>query len=118
MREQAADGPLRVSAIAGTRVVLMALDIDPGSRDGLRGFAFQVSGGGQAHWLTGTKYFESLVPNPVKGAKYSTLEHPIQSFLWSDYEAKPDTEYEYTIVATYGAPGALEQRHKVTFKVR
>lgn len=117
-RKEAASGPMRVSAIAGTRVVLMALDIDPGNREGLRGFAFQVKGGGQTHWLTGTKYFESLVPSPVKGDKYSTLEHPIQSFLWSDYEARPDTKYEYTIVAMYGAPGALEQRHKVTFEIK
>jgi hypothetical protein len=118
MRERAAGGLLRVSAIAGTRVVLMALDIDPDGRNGLRGFAFQVSGGGKTRWLTGTKYFESLVPNPVKGAKYSTLEHPIQSFLWSDYEATPDTDYEYTIVAMYGEIGALEQRHKATLKIR
>ncbi|MET4023150.1 phospholipase D-like domain-containing protein [Bradyrhizobium sp. S3.2.12] len=117
-RKEAADGPLRVSAIAGTRAVLMALDIDPGNREGLRGFAFQVAGGGEPHWLTGTKYFESLVPSPAKGDKYSTLEHPIQSFLWSDYEARPDTKYEYTIVAMYGAPGALEQRHKVTFEIK
>src|SRR5260370_1023123 len=104
--------------MSGTRVVLMALDIDPGRREGLRGFAFQVSSGGNPHWLKGTKYFERLVPEPEKGAKYSTLEHPIQSFLWSDYEAKPDTEYEYTIVALYGEPGALEQRHRVTFKIK
>jgi hypothetical protein len=44
-REEAAAGPLRVSAIAGTRVVLMALDIEPAGRDGFRGFAFQVSDG-------------------------------------------------------------------------
>ncbi|UFX49422.1 phospholipase D-like domain-containing protein (plasmid) [Bradyrhizobium sp. 41S5] len=117
MRKQEVDGPLRVSAIAGTRVVLMAIDIAPANRDGLRGFAFQVSSGGQTHWLTGTKYFEILVPNPVQGAKYSTLQHPIQSFLWSDYEAKPDTEYEYTIMAMYGEPGALDPRHKVTIEV-
>ena len=36
---------MRVSAIAGTRVVLMALDIEPAGRDGFRGFAFQVSDG-------------------------------------------------------------------------
>lgn len=117
MRKQEADGPLRVSAIAGTRVVLMAIDIAPADRNGLRGFAFQVSSGGQTHWLTGTKYFEALVPNSVQGAKYSTLQHPIQSFLWSDYEAKPDTEYEYTIIAMYGEPGALDPRHKVTVQV-
>ena len=42
-REEAAAGPLRVSAIAGTRVVLMALDIEPAGLDRFRGFAFQVS---------------------------------------------------------------------------
>ena len=116
-REEAAAGPLRVSAIAGTRVVLMALDIEPAGRDGFRGFAFQVSDGQQTRWLQGTKYFESLVPHPAKGAKYSTLEHPIQSFLWSDYEAHPETEYEYTIVAMYGEIGTLEQRYRATIKI-
>jgi phosphatidylserine/phosphatidylglycerophosphate/cardiolipin synthase-like enzyme len=112
------DGTLRVSMIAGTRVVLMALDINESAHDVLRGFAFHVSGGGKDGWLRGTKFFEQLVPHPRKGDKYSTLQHPIQSFLWSDYEAKPDTEYEYTIVALYGAIEHLEQRHTVKVKIR
>ncbi|MCA1430627.1 MULTISPECIES: phospholipase D-like domain-containing protein [unclassified Bradyrhizobium] len=68
--------------------------------------------------MQGTKYFEKLVPKPEKSAKYSTLQHPIQSFLWSDYEARPDTEYEYTIVAMYGEIDGLERRYSAAVRIR
>jgi hypothetical protein len=72
-------GKLRVKAIAGTQVVLMALDMDEDAQEGLRGFAFRrriVGSNEPPHWLTGWKYFEELVPHPDPNAKYSTREHP------------------------------------------
>ena len=64
------------------------------------------------------KFYEQLVPDPRRDADYSTREHPIQSFLWSDYRADVDTEYEFTIVALYGEIGHLEEGHSVTFRIR
>ena len=37
----------------------------------------------------------------------STADHPIQSFQWGDYTARPATRYQYRIVPAYGAPKLL-----------
>jgi hypothetical protein len=55
-REEAAAGPLRVSAIAGTRVVLMALDIEPAG----------VTGSGASH-------FRSPTDNKHAGSKVQSI---------------------------------------------
>jgi phosphatidylserine/phosphatidylglycerophosphate/cardiolipin synthase-like enzyme len=112
--------PLTVRAISGTRVVLLAWNLKAANRSGLRGFAIKrgiVGSGKPETWLTGLKYFEALVANPKPGATYSTIEQPIQSFLWSDYEAAPGTRYKFTVVALYGDIHALEQRYSVTLQV-
>ena len=51
--------------------------------------------------------FAETVPHPQVGQRYSTLEHPIQSFLWGDYSAKPGHSYEFTIRPVYGTPRNL-----------
>ena len=111
-------GPLRVRAVAGTRVVLMAIDLEESARDGLQGFAIKRGiEGGPADWLKGIKYFKALVPNPQKGSVYSSRQHPFQTFLWSDYVADPGTNYEVTVVALYGDIHSLEEKYSVTFTV-
>jgi phosphatidylserine/phosphatidylglycerophosphate/cardiolipin synthase-like enzyme len=67
--------------------------------------------------MSGTKVFKSLEPHPAQGLQYSSLVHPFQTFQWADYSAKPEHKYTYRIVALYGAPGALEQRHAVEVTV-
>jgi phosphatidylserine/phosphatidylglycerophosphate/cardiolipin synthase-like enzyme len=111
--------PLRARVTAGTRVVQIALDLDPDKVAGLRGFAIKRAvGGGAADFLTGLKFFKDLVPNPVKGDTYSTRQHPVQSFIWGDYAAQQDTEYRYTVIALYGDIHALEERFSVDFTIR
>src|SRR5438874_1579627 len=111
MRKKAENRRVRARAIAGTHVVLIALDVAESAREGLRGFAFKRGqGGGPQHPLQGLKYFDGTVANPRKGDEYSTREQPIQSFLWSDYAATPNTSYDFTVVPLYGTPGALEER--------
>ena len=108
----------KVKAIAGTHVVLMALDMDEATRQGLRGFAIKRGLKGQPQdWLKGIKYFQALVPNPKAGDDYSSREQPFQSFLWSDYRASPGTEYDFTIVALYGDLHAMEERHTLEFSI-
>src|ERR1041385_3801797 len=120
MRVSASQGPLRVKAVAGTRVVLMAFDLEKSEHAGLRGFAIKrgVAGKGQADWLKGIKYFKDLVPSPKKGEEYSSREHPFQTFLWSDYAAEQDTEYEVTVVALYDDIHNLDDRYSVQFRIR
>jgi hypothetical protein len=121
MRVSKSNDHLRVKAIAGTHVVLMALDMDEDVRPGLRGFAIKLGLKGQAQqWLKGIKYFEALVPNHQSGDEFSSREQPFQSFLWSDYRASPGVEYDFTITASCsirkpnGCHGALPKPACVT----
>ncbi len=92
MRVSKLNTDIQVKAIAGTHVVLMALNIDEKKRKGLRGFAIKREENGKpAEWLRGIKYFEKLAPNHKAGDDYSSRDQPFQSFLWSDYRAWPDT---------------------------
>jgi phosphatidylserine/phosphatidylglycerophosphate/cardiolipin synthase-like enzyme len=109
MRTPVFGGGIRARAIAGTYTVLFAFDADEQSREGLLGFALhrEDPAENQAYWLKGLKVFPSVVPRPKKGVRYTTLEQPIQSFLWGDYTAKPGRKYIYTIRPVYGAPRKL-----------
>jgi phosphatidylserine/phosphatidylglycerophosphate/cardiolipin synthase-like enzyme len=114
-------GKLRACAIAGTRVILIALNIADGDRAGLLGFAFQrKTGDGAFQWLKGMKVFPSLAPKDDDGKKiqyFATNESPVQSFLWSDYTAIPGTKYTFEVSAMYGRPHDLEPKDSVTFDV-
>jgi hypothetical protein len=44
---------------------------------------------------------------------YSSWDHPVQSFYWGDYSAKPAHQYEYRVVPRYGAPGILTAQDAV-----
>ena len=97
MRTGTSAGKFRGQAIAGTRAVMIALDCDDDAREGLLGFAFRrqrVGADAKPKWLRSLKVFESVVPkpDPEKGTYY-TNEFPIQSFLWSDFTAQPETGY-------------------------
>ncbi len=118
MRVSQANGPLQVKAVAGTYVVLMALDLEPDARAGLRGFAIKRGVKGQPQdWLRGIKYFKDLVANPKTGDDYASRDQPFQTFLWSDYRATPGTTYDFTIIALYGDLHAFEERYSVAFSI-
>jgi len=118
MRVSEANDHLRVKAIAGTHVVLMALDMDEDVRKGLRGFAIKRGRKGQPQeWLRGIKYFEALVPDHKQGDDFPSRDQPFQTFLWSDYRALPATQYDFTIVALYGDLHAFEERHTLEFSI-
>jgi HKD family nuclease len=119
MRIRKTSPGLTVNAVAGSYVVLLGLNIENGMRRGLRGFGIQRTDEqeGETYWMSGTKVFESIEPDPAPGRQYSSLFHPFQSFQWADYSAKPGRDYTYRIVALYGSPGALEQRGSVEVRV-
>jgi hypothetical protein len=117
----ASAGDFRASAIAGTRAVLIALDCDDASRKGLLGFAFRrARDTGEPKFLRSLKVFEAVVPkpDPEKG-NYFTDKFPIQSFLWSDYTADPDTAYQFEVIPVFGTPTApeLSEASKLTLSV-
>lgn len=102
---------LRVHAIAGTYVVLLGFDLPEANCDGLLGFSIhrQDLTENEAYYLSGSKTFPSTDPGFPAGSQYSTFDHPIQSFQWADYTAKPGYHYVYTITARKGTPQNLTE---------
>ncbi len=106
MRVKKKNGNLTVQAIAGTRVVLLAMDMPKASCDGLLGFGIHRADHteNEAGWLEGMKVFSSVPVDFLPGSKVSTRKHPIQGFTWSDFSAKPGHDYTYRVVALNGEP--------------
>ncbi|MBW6474970.1 MAG: hypothetical protein K0B14_17720, partial [Anaerolineaceae bacterium] len=100
---------LRVHAIAGTFVVLLGFDLPESECDGLLGFSIhrQDLTENEAYYLSASKAFKETDPGFPVGAQFSTRDHPIQSFQWADYSAKPGHDYIYTITAKKGTPQNL-----------
>jgi len=120
MRRRASKNGVSVHAISGSHAVLLAMDAEAQARKGLLGFAVKVGEVGSHHgsWLRGFKFFEATVPDPQPGERRSTLEQPIQSFLWGHYSASPDTPYRYTVRPVYGTPASLEYGEDVSVEIR
>jgi len=119
MRSRKKKNGLTVNVIGGTHVVFFGLDLAANRRPGFRGFAFKRFDHveGDTIWLQGLKTFEKTEPHPAIGEMFSTLNHPVQSFQWADYSAKPGRDYTYTIVALYGDPAALDPRIELSVPI-
>lgn len=119
MRKRIVKNGVTVNAIAGSYVVVLGFDIKESLRPGLRGFAVRREDKTEqeSYWMSGMKTFESVEPHPARGEQFSTRVHPLQSFQWSDYSAKPGHTYTYSVVPMYGDPGALEAREPVEVTV-
>ena len=119
MRRHTDKNGLIVNAIAGTHVVFFGLDLAEAQRPGFRGFGFKRLDHveGETTWLRGMKTFEKTEPHPAKGETFSTRYHPVQSFQWADYSAKPGRDYTYSIVALYGDPADLQPRIEIEIAV-
>ena len=116
-------------AISGTHTILIALNCPDEVRRELKGFAFErevVGGSNGPKFLRSQKVFKSVVPDPknahdqndpTKPQAFYTDKFPVQSFLWGDYSASPDTSYRFRIQPMYGNPGALTTDPKDEIKV-
>jgi hypothetical protein len=109
VRRRAASGGLTVQAIAGNHAVFLGLDLAENVRAGCLGFALEREDHteDERYWLSGFKTFRSVVPDPDPSTWYSTRDHPLQTFYWGDYSAKPSHRYTYRVVPRYGQPGNL-----------
>jgi hypothetical protein len=111
------NGPvLDVRAIGGLHVVILAWDFAAGhdnKKDGLLGFAIERSELDAAgtvierYYLRGIKRFKLKDEGLAAGTPMPTSEHPVQSFQWGDYTAKPATTYRYRVIPVYGKPKLL-----------
>jgi len=115
MRRRRTKAGVSVHAIAGSHVVLLGLDAEPGAARGLLGFAIHRKDNSpgaddderEGYWLRSFRTFEATDPEPVRGSLVSSRDHPIQSFLWGDYTAKPGREYAFKVIPVYGTPRRL-----------
>ncbi|MCP3389845.1 hypothetical protein NLM27_13785 [Bradyrhizobium sp. CCGB12] len=106
MREFEEGAVLYVRAIAGLHVVTLAWDFAPGQeakKTGLLGFAIErteFDRNGNIHeryFIRGIKRFKHKDEGLAPGTPVPTSEHPIQTFQWGDYTAKPETTYEFSV---------------------
>ena len=110
MRVQRISDGLTVQAIGGSHVVLLGWDFPKNKCKELAGFGVHRTDHEEeeAFWLRGIKTFEATDPGLPPGSLHSTRRHPVQSFMWSDYSAKPGRKYTYRVVALKGDPEDLE----------
>ncbi len=116
MRQPEVGNVLAVRAISGLHVVTLAWDFVAGQeakREGLLGFAIERSelkDGAviERYFLRGIKRFQFKDEGVAPGTPMPTSEHPIQSFQWGDYTAKPATTYRYKVLPVYGKPKLIE----------
>jgi hypothetical protein len=110
MRTSNINNNLKVHVIAGTYVVVLGFDLPRANCNGLLGFSIHRADHieNESYYLEGMKAFAETDPGFPSGARYSTKDHPIQSFQWADYSAKPGYHYTYTVTALKGTPSNLQ----------
>jgi len=118
-KRAATAGSLRAQAIAGNHVVTLGLNMKEAETDGLLGFGIHRTDKteNEAYWLEGQKRFQLTDPGLPPGKKVPTNKHPIQSFLWADFTAKPAHGYVYKVVAIRGTPDAPQEAESVALDV-
>ena len=114
MRQGIHNEKFSVHVIAGTHVITLAFDAKKEAATGLLGFAIHRTKcnkdgtpKGEGGWMLGYKPFEEVVPDPQPKIKYSTHEHPIQSFVWADFGVEPGNVYRYKVQPVFGTPTTL-----------
>jgi phosphatidylserine/phosphatidylglycerophosphate/cardiolipin synthase-like enzyme len=112
-------GGLKVHAVAGTYVVLLGFDLPQADCQGLLGFSIHRTDHmeNEAYFLSAMKAFAETDPGFPSGSLYLTKDHPIQSFQWADYSAKPGHEYSYTITALKGTPAMLTPHAETVIEI-
>ena len=111
MRVKKTASALELYAVSGTNTIVISIDMKQKPAD-LLGFAFErvETESKKRIWLSGQKFFKSLINvekedlPKVKGQKYPTYIHPVQSFLWKDFSVEPGIEYTYLVTGLTGQP--------------
>lgn len=111
MRATAKGAQYKLSAYAGTYVVVLAWDTltskAPPEPD-LLGYAlerteFDTNGAEvERYWMKGIKRFRAKDKGLPPGTPVSLADHPFQGFQWADYTAHAETRYTYRLVPIRG----------------
>jgi phosphatidylserine/phosphatidylglycerophosphate/cardiolipin synthase-like enzyme len=101
----------QVFAVSGVNTISFGIHAGEDARAGLLGFAVERIDPmeDERYFMPGFKVFPSMVPFPTPEVLVSTWEHPVQSFVWDDFTAKPDREYEYLFYPIKGRPKNLDR---------
>lgn len=101
----------QVFAVAGINTISFAIEAAATARKGLLGFAVERFDPleNERYFMPGFKVFKSIIPNPDKDTHVSTFDHPVQSFVWDDFTAKPGYKYEYFFYPLRGKPKNLDR---------
>jgi phosphatidylserine/phosphatidylglycerophosphate/cardiolipin synthase-like enzyme len=120
MRKRKTKEGLTVNCIAGTHTVHMGLNLSDARRKKCLGFAIQREDHteDERYWMSGSKTFKSTDPGLGPGGQISSREHPYQTFQWSDYSAKPDHDYTYTVIPLYGSGNNLTTKGELSVRVK
>lgn len=101
----------QVFAISGINTISFAIQASVAARKGLLGFAVERFDPkeNERYFMPGFKVFKSVIPNPDGNTRVSTFDHPVQSFVWDDFTAKPGYKYEYFFYPLRGKPKNLDR---------
>ncbi|RPI94783.1 MAG: hypothetical protein EHM40_05415 [Chloroflexi bacterium] len=103
--------PYQVFTVTGVNTISFGIQASEEAKRGLLGFAVERIDPteNERYIMPGFKVFPSVVPFPTPDMSVSTWEHPIQSFVWDDFTAKPGHEYEYLFYPIKGKPKNLDR---------
>lgn len=113
-------GAFQVFAVSGVNTVSFAIKATAPT-PGLLGFSVERSDPteNERRWMPGYKVFHSVIPEPDETLEVSTRDHPVQSFVWDDFTAKPGRDYEYIFHPLSGSAQELDRRAPaIPIKVR
>ncbi len=104
-------GPYQIFAVSGVNTISFGIRASETVRSGLLGFAVERidPAENERYFMSGFKVFRSVIPVPTPETFVSTGNHPIQSFVWDDFTAKLDREYEYLFYPIKGTPKNLDR---------
>jgi phosphatidylserine/phosphatidylglycerophosphate/cardiolipin synthase-like enzyme len=111
----------QVFAVSGVNTISFGIHASEEAKRGLLGFAVERIDPKEKerYFMPGFKVFQSVLPSPTPSTLVSTWEHPIQSFVWDDFTAKPDREYQYLFYPIKGIPKNLDRSAKpIRIKVK
>jgi|GEM_PF-6127613 len=85
-------GGFQVFAVAGINTVSFGIKATAEAQKGLLGFGVvrKDPKEGESYTMPGFKVFPSAIPYPDESTRVSTMDHPVQSFVWDDFTAKDD----------------------------
>jgi phosphatidylserine/phosphatidylglycerophosphate/cardiolipin synthase-like enzyme len=104
-------GGYQVFSVTGTNSVSFAIDFTKAKTQGLLGFAVERHDPkeDERYFLYGFKVFKSVFAVPTSDIVVSTRDHPVQSFVYDDFTAKPGRTYTYYFYPIKGKPKKLDR---------